>query len=164
MDSIIETFHIDWKIIIAQVLNFGIVFVVLYVYALRPLGKLMKERTEKIQKGVNDAKTNAELLENAKAEYEKALEKARLEAEKLFQQGKKEAEAKKAEMISKAKEEVALMISEGKKNLEEEKTRMVKEVSKEVMSLSVQMAEKIIEKKIGPDFDERVLRDLNNIK
>ena len=63
MESIISTFHIDWKIIIAQVINFAIVFVVLYIFALKPLSKLMKERSEKIAKGIDDAKTNAKLLD-----------------------------------------------------------------------------------------------------
>ena len=56
MESIISTFHIDWKIIIAQMINFVIVFVVLYIFALKPLSKLMKERGEKIAKGIDDAK------------------------------------------------------------------------------------------------------------
>ena len=55
MDSIISTFHIDWKIIIAQAINFVIVFAVLYFYALKPLSKLMKERSEKISQGLDDA-------------------------------------------------------------------------------------------------------------
>ena len=69
MDSIISTFHIDWKIIIAQMINFGVVFVVLYIYALKPLGKLMKERGEKIEAGINDAKKSGELLQKTSEEY-----------------------------------------------------------------------------------------------
>ena len=99
MDSIINTFHIDLKIIIAQVFNFGIVFVVLYIYALKPLNKLMKERGEKIAKGVSDAKINAEILNNTKAEYEEVLIKARNEAQKIWEVGKKKAEEKKSIML-----------------------------------------------------------------
>ena len=73
MNSIITTFHIDWKIILAQAVNFAIVFAVLYFFALKPLNKLMAERAEKIAKGVNDAKTNAETLTATKAEYDRAL-------------------------------------------------------------------------------------------
>ena len=65
MDSIISTFHIDWKIIIAQAINFGVVFVVLYIFALKPLSKLMAERSEKIKKGIDDAKKSDELLQKA---------------------------------------------------------------------------------------------------
>ena len=110
MESIISTFHIDWKIIIAQAINFAVVFVVLYIFALKPLSKLMAERSEKIAKGIDDAKTNEKLLSETREEYEAALVKARSEANKIFQDGKKEAEAKKALMLEEAKKEVAVGI------------------------------------------------------
>src|SRR3989344_4480411 len=69
MESIISTFHIDWKIIIAQMVNFAVVFAVLYVYALKPLSKLMKERSEKIEGGLLDAKKSQELLGQATKEH-----------------------------------------------------------------------------------------------
>lgn len=163
MDSIINTFHIDYKIIIAQIFNFAIVFVVLYIYALKPLSKLMKERTEKIEKGIIDAKSNAEILTNTKTEYEKALAEARKEADKIFQEGKKEAEAKKIIMMEKAKDEVALMIENGKKNLENEKIKMVKEATEEITTLSVKIAEKILGSKIDGSFDEKTIKELKNI-
>lgn len=163
MDSIINTFHIDFKIIIAQIFNFAIVFVVLYIYALKPLNKLMKERSEKISKGIDDAKINAEILNNTKAEYEEVLVKARNEAHKIFQEGKKESEAKKVLMIEKTKEEVAIMIENGKKSLENEKIKMVNEAREEIATLSIKIAEKIIGTKIDGSFDEKIMKELNNI-
>ena len=62
MDSLITTFHIDWKIIIAQAINFLIVFLVLYFFAIKPLKKLMAERVDKISKGLTDATSNALVL------------------------------------------------------------------------------------------------------
>ena len=163
MESIINTFHIDLKIIIAQIFNFGIVFVVLYIYALKPLSKLMKERGEKIEKGINDAKLNAEILNNTKVEYEEVLAKARKEADKIFQEGKKEAEAKKTIMLEKTKDEVAVMIESGKKNLENEKIKMVAQATEEITSLSVKIAEKILGKKIDGTFNEKTMKELNNL-
>lgn len=163
MESIISTFHIDLKIIIAQILNFGIVFAVLYLYAIKPLNKLMKERGEKIEKGLNDAKSNAEILNKTKDEYEEVLSKARKEADKIFQEGKKEAEAKKTLMLEKAKGEVALLIENGKKNLENEKVKMVEEAKEEITSLSVKIAEKILGTKIDGSFDQKTIKELNNI-
>ena len=163
MESIINTFHVDFKIIIAQIFNFGIVFIVLYIYALKPLSKLMKERSEKIAKGIDDAKSNAEILNNTKAEYEKALTKARKEADKIFQEGKKEAERKKVLMLEKAKNEVATMVENGKKNLENEKIKMVAEAKEEITFLSVKIAEKILGKNIDGYFDEKTIKELDNI-
>lgn len=146
MDSIISTFHIDWKIIVAQAINFAIVFVVLYLFALKPLNKLMRERSEKIAKGVNDAKTNSELLVTTKAEYEAAIQKARAEAATIFQEGRKKSEAKRAEMLAEAKTDVERLIANGKKTLEAEKTKMVDEARKEIVSLATLAAEKILKK------------------
>lgn len=153
MDSIISTFHIDWKIIIAQAINFGVVFVVLYIFALKPLSKLMAERSEKIAKGIDDAKTNASLLTKTEAEYNEILLKARAEANKIFQDGKKEAENEKTLMLEKAKNEVIIVIENGKKVLEVEKVKIVEEAKKEIVSLTMLATEKLISSK----------KDLNNL-
>lgn len=163
MESIINTFHIDFKIIIAQIINFGIVLAVLYFYALKPLSKLMKEREDKISKGVEDAQKNAQILNNTKVEYQEILSKARIEADKIFQEGKKEAENKKALMMEKTKEEVSVMIENGKKVLESEKTKMVLEAKEEITSLAVKIAEKILGTKIDSSFEEKTIKELNNI-
>jgi F-type H+-transporting ATPase subunit b len=163
MDSIINTFHIDFKIIIAQIFNFAIVFVVLYIYALKPLAKLMKERGEKIEKGINDAKSNEIVLNNTKAEYERALAEARKEANKIWEEGKKEAETKRTEMLEKAKVEVDLMVSNGKKNLENEKMKILEEATGEITALSIKIAEKILGEKIDPSFNDKTIKELKNI-
>lgn len=147
MESIISTFHIDWKIIIAQAINFAVVFTVLYIYALKPLAKLMAERSEKIGKGIDDAKVNAELLAKSQVEYDAALSKARTEANKIFQDGKKEADTKKMQMLEDAKNEVALIIANGQKTLEAEKNKMVEDAKKEIISLAMLATEKLIKDK-----------------
>ncbi|MCE9548974.1 F0F1 ATP synthase subunit B [Candidatus Nomurabacteria bacterium] len=162
MDSIISTFHIDWKIIIAQGVNFGIVFVVLYIYALKPLSKLMKERGDKIQKGIDDAKVNAQVLEKTNKEYEEVLNKARKEANDIFQNGKKDAEKKKAEMLEQARLEVANLIEGGKKTLEAEKIKMVADAKGEIVSLVVKTAEKILGGK-DSSYEAKAIKELNNL-
>ena len=163
MESIIATFHIDWKIIIAQAVNFAIVFGVLYFYALKPLGKLMDERGEKIAKGISDAKLNTETLNKTQEAYEETLIKARAEAQAIFVAGKKEAEAKKTEMLEKAKVEVAILIENGKKNLEAEKSKMVEEARKEIVSLAMAATEKLLSSKVDKDFNSKTVKELHNI-
>ncbi|MFA6000027.1 MAG: F0F1 ATP synthase subunit B [Candidatus Paceibacterota bacterium] len=163
MESIISTFHIDWKIIIAQAVNFAIVFGVLYFYALKPLGKLMDERSEKIARGITDAKMNAETLMKTKEAHEETLVKARAEAQVIFQTAKKEAEVKKAEMLEKTKAEVAVLIDSGKKTLEAEKNKMVEEARGEIVALAMAATEKLLNTKIDKDFNNKTVKELHNI-
>jgi F-type H+-transporting ATPase subunit b len=163
MESFITTFHIDWKILIAQVINFGIIFAVLYFFALKPLKKVMSERTNVIEKGIADAKHNAELITSTKKEYEEVISKAKGEAHELFQEGKKEAEAKKAEMMAKAQSEVEAMIASGKKSLESEKAKMVEEAKAEIVSLVVAATEKVLQDKGDSGVTEKSIKKVNNI-
>jgi len=50
--------------------------------------------------------------------YDIVIAKAKNEAHELFQEGKRDAEAKKADMMEAAKQDVAKMIENGKKTLE----------------------------------------------
>lgn len=163
MDSIISTFQIDWKIIIAQAVNFGVVFIVLYIFALKPLSKLMAERGEKIAKGVDDAKSNAVMLETTRQEYNKVIMKARIEANTIFQNGKKEAETKKNLMIEAAKVEVSGMIENGKKMLEVQKVKMIEEAKKKIVSLAMLATRKLISKVTDESFNEKAVKELNDL-
>ena len=163
MEEFIATFHIDWKILIAQAVNFGIIFLVLYFFALKPLKKVMGERTSVIEKGIEDAKHNAELIASTKTEYEAVIAKAREEAHALFQTGKKEAEAKKAEMMEKAQAEVESMIASGKKSLEAEKVKMVEEAKGEIVSLVVAATEKVLKDQSDKSVTDKAIKKVSQI-
>ncbi len=147
MESLVGIFHIDWKIIIAQAFNFAVVFIVLYVFALKPLQKLMKERSERIEKGITDAKSNADMLARTHLEYEEVIAKARAEAHTVFQEAKKDAEAKKVKMLDEAKAQVTALVEGGKKTLEAEKMKIVEEAKKEIVNLAMLATKKLMSEK-----------------
>ncbi len=161
MHSFIQTFHIDWRILLAQTINFVVVIGFIYYLTLKPIKKLMNERTERIEKGINDAKTNAELLDKTQKEYDSILSKARIEANKIFQDGKKEAEANKNQIIQSTKQDVDIMIVNGKKVLESEKVKMVEEAKNEIVSLVVTATEKLLELNPDESFNEKIVQKIN---
>lgn len=147
MDSLISTFHIDFKLMIAQLFNFVLVFICLYFIVAKPLRKLIDDRDEEIKKGLADAKANAEILENTAKESEAAMRKARTEANEIFDKAKKEVEKKKTEMLENAKKEVSDMLAQGKKMLDSEREKMIAEAKNEVVGLVVSATEKILAEK-----------------
>ena len=153
MESIISTFHIDWKIIIAQAVNFGIVFTILYIFALKPLAKLMAERSERIAKGVSDAKKSNELLQKASEEYKQNAIKLRqlsIDAQKELQT---DLEKLKTENLEKIKADNDEWMKKRKEQLEIDKKALIEGAKGEVMSIAILAAEKIIKSK----------QDLNNL-
>jgi len=162
MEDIISTFHIDWKLMIAQTVNFVLVLAIFYYFAAKPLRKLMKDRTQEISGGLEDAKKNSELLEQTKEEYEGALNKARTEAVVILEKGKKEAQTQREQMVVDTKQEVARMIEKGKRDLETEKNKMVQDAKSELASLVMSATERVVGKKPVP-LDAETLKKLNNL-
>jgi len=158
MESLVSTFHIDVKLLIAQLVNFAVVFGVLYWFALRPLAKLMRERSEKIEKGLSDAQENAKKLEEAKEEYKKIISQARVEAERALQMARKDAETARVTGAVQAKEEVERLFSQGKKQLESEKNNMIEEARREVADLVVRTVEKVLPNSVSPMVDSEIIR------
>lgn len=163
MDEFISTFHIDWKLMLAQVVNFGLVILALYFLAAKPLRKLIDDRTKEITDGLENAKSNAEILKNTKKEYEEIISKARGEANSIFEAGKKEAEEKKTTMLEKAKAEVDAMIETGKKSLLSEKAKMVDDAKKEIVALVISATEKVAGGKADAHQEERIRKELSSL-
>jgi F-type H+-transporting ATPase subunit b len=164
MQEVISTFHIDWKLMIAQIINFSLVFLVFYLLAAKPLAKLVKDRTKEIETGLTDAKQNVLLLEKTKKEYEEVLTKARKEANDIFQVGKRDAELKRSQMMEDTKAEMASILASGKKTLEAEKIKMVGDAKREVASLIVQATEKLLGEKVDASYEGKAVKELERIK
>jgi F-type H+-transporting ATPase subunit b len=144
MESLISTFHIDWHLIVAQAVNFAVVFFVLYYFALRPLKKMMDERGKTIESGLSNAKKQAELIKAQEAEYEATLAKARGEAAAIMKEVKKDAESRRADLLEKAQADSQAVLLAGKKQLEAEKMKMVDDAKREIVTLVMNATEKVL--------------------
>lgn len=147
MDSIVSTFHIDWKVIVAQAINFGVVFVVLYIFALKPLGKLMADRSEKIARGINDAKKSDELLQKATEEYNENTIKLRKISIDAQQELQKDLDKLRAENLDRIKADNNEWTKKRMEQMEIDKKVLVEGAKSELVSLAMLAAEKIMKDK-----------------
>ncbi len=160
MDSLIETFHLDWHLLLAQIVNFAIVFAVLYWFAFKPLAKVMAERTSKIEKGLLDAKKVEEKLNDTRAEFDKAMNEAKKQANAILEKAAVDADARKQEMIARAKEEVGQIINQERQKMQTEKAATLKEIKKEVADLVISVVEKVLEEKMDEKKDGEMIRKI----
>ena len=158
MDSLVSTFHLDIKLLIAQIINFAIVFAVLYFFALKPLLKVMAERTGKIEKSLEDAKRIEEKLNQAESERKEVITAAKQEAGLILERVRVEAEEKREEMAAKAKEEIGQIINKEKEKMRLEKAETLKEIKSEVADLVVASVEKLLDKKLNSKDDQELIK------
>jgi len=162
MEGIISTFHLDWKLIIAQLVNFAIVVGVLWYFAFKPLAEMMTSRTEKIEKGLADAQKIEERLKQIEQEKKDGITKAKKEAEQIINQALVIVEKQKQETIEKTKAEVAKTVALAKTQINSEKEKMLSEVKIEVVELITQATTKILGKVIDKKIDKTVIENTLN--
>lgn len=160
MDSLISTFHIDLNLFIAQLVNFAIVFSVLYFFAFKPLVKMMGERTEKIDKSLRDADEIEKRLSLTETEKEEIISAAKKQANLIIEEADKRGEERRAELINKAKEDIGQVINAEKEKMQREKAETLKEIKAEISELVVLTVEKILNEKMDSDKDQKIIKDL----
>ena len=159
MDSLISTFHLDLTLIIAQLINFAVVALVLWFFALKPLVKVMSERTRTIEKSLADAKKIEERLAKTEAEKRQIIDATKKEAANILDETNKKAEVNKKEMVEKAKFEIESLIAKGKQQISSDKEKMLVEVKAELADLVVAATQKVLGEALTKDVDKKVVEE-----
>jgi F-type H+-transporting ATPase subunit b len=146
MEEIIRAFGIDWRLIVIQIFNFGLLVGVLWYFLYTPVLRLLNEREEKIKKGVENARKAEEVLKSADAEKNQIIKNAHTEASQIVARGSAHAEEKRRATIEETQEKIARDIANAKLTAEALKEKAIRESEAEIAKLAILAAEKVLEK------------------
>ncbi len=144
MEEIINAFGIDTRLIIIQLLNFGILMAVLGYFLYQPILRILKEREEKISQGLKDAEAAMKARAEAGVEKQTILTNAHKEAEEIGKRAKAAAEAKATEIVSGAQGKAAFVLEDAELKGEQIKAQALKDSEKEITQLAILAAEKVL--------------------
>lgn len=160
MQDIINTFHIDWKLMVAQIFNFAVVFVLLYLIAAKPLRKIISERHTEITTGLENAASAKEALQNAEDE-KKAIElEARKKANDMLTSAEEEGKKNMKEIEARAEEHKQMIIDNGRVIVEKEREAMVQTLNKETAEAVVMSVEKILRNSINAEKGDTLIKEM----
>ena len=158
--ELLSKLGIDWKLLLAQVVNFGMLLGVLAAFVYRPLLDLLDARRERIAKAMEDAGR----IEGQKKELEPIriteLQKIDQEAGAFLERAKEQAEKIKADILQVASKEAEGLLAKGKQQLEGERARVMGEVQMILTKVILEMTEKILEREFSPDDEKRLMHSL----
>ena len=127
-----ESLGLDIKLLVAQMINFGLLLVILSKFLYKPVIKLLDERKKKIQ----------ESLENSKKIEERLIALEEKEKE-ILQQAQERADKETKELIRLAREERQKIIEESKAVAERESLRGIARIQAEEAQASLRVKKKI---------------------
>jgi len=149
-----------------QLFIFGLLFLFLSKYAWKPIINSLREREKFISNSLKSAQEAEEKLEDLNKKNEALLKEARKEREKILLEAKSISNSIKNKAKNEASKITDKMIEEAKSLIDVEKQSAMKEVKVLVASLSLEIAEKILEKNLKNNSSQQEIIDglLNNLK
>jgi len=158
MQDLITTFHIDWKLMIAQIVNFGLVFAALYYIAAKPLSKLMKDRTKEITDGLENAQKAEMEVANANIKKEEIIKEGKDSAKKIVASSQADGKEIVKEAKTKAEMEKEEIIRQAKLDAEKEKKGANEQVRREAASLISDGVRKVVEGYVATGKGEDIIK------
>ena len=138
--DVLGTLGIHGTLFFGQLVNFLIVLVVLWVFAYKPLIKLMAERTQKIEQGLQRANEMEKRVEELAQEREQVMKDARKEAKVTMDTAVAQAKEKYDVLLAKAKDDVAQTVAASRAQLAHEKDQLMQEVRSELADIVLEAA------------------------
>ncbi|PTQ57404.1 MAG: ATP synthase F0 sector subunit b [Candidatus Carbobacillus altaicus] len=147
---------------------FLLLMYLLYRYALGPLLSVMQKRQDAVERRLKESEERHAQAERYFAEAKAALDASREEAEAIVARARHIAEREAAELVQAARQENERLREEAKRAIERERELAVQELRREVASLSLLVAEKIVQKHLDAESDralaERLVQEMGALQ
>jgi len=156
--GVLGTLGINWKLFVAQLVNFGIVMWILWKFVFGPVGKKLEERRQKIDKALKDAAD----VERQKTEFEawreEEMRKTRTQAAEIVSQAQKEALVQKDKVVADTKSEQEKLVKQAKEQIKSEQEKSVLEIKSQIAELVTMATEKVLKQKLDGKHDQELVK------
>lgn len=160
--EILAKLGIDWKLLLAQAVNFAVLFWALRRFAYQPMLDFLEKRTMRIEHGLKDAEAAQAKLGEMEAKEKRVLAEARVEAKNIIMLAEASAKKRDVKHTVETEAKVRLLLEEAEVKIREEKNRAMAEAKEEIGELVMLSVEKILHEKVDAVKDrelfERIIK------
>ena len=142
--------------LIAYLVNFLILLGILFLFAYKPLVRLMDQRAERIRESLEAADQARQEAATSREAVEEALNEARQQGQRLLDQTREAAERYRAEEMDRARQEAENFVLRARAEIQRERDAAIEEVRSNFGDLAITAAERVI----GRSLDRQAHEDL----
>ena len=145
MGQVLTTFGVDWRLLLINAVNFGLLLLILWYFVYEPLTRILEERRQKVSQGVRDAEASSAKLKEIEESRSEVLAKAGSEADEVLRQSRLNAQVKEREIVAAGEAAAANTLREAAAQAAELKAEAIEESKKEVAKMVVLGVEKMLD-------------------
>ena len=148
--------------LIAQIADFLILLILLRVFGFKLIAKLLEDRRTKIADMFAAAEEDRKAAAELKTGLEAEIKKMREEAQAVMAQAIKSGEQTAQEIVAAAKAETERIKEDARVEIQREREKAVAELRNSVASLSILVAEKIINRSLDDQVQRQMVDEFIN--
>ncbi|MFH1430105.1 MAG: F0F1 ATP synthase subunit B [Candidatus Uhrbacteria bacterium] len=168
MGDLLTKLGIDWKLLLAQLVNFLILFFVLRRFLFKPMLAMLAKRRERIEEGLEHAKQADHRLAHVDAERKEVLRGAEMERSAVLEKLVEESVAMRKRRTAAAEQEAQDILANARKESERERAGMLNDAQQQVGTLVLAAAQKVtagaISDKEHGKLIEQAVQELKNVE
>ena len=151
--------EINFIEILLYIVNIVILFFFLRWLLYKPITKFLSNRTNQIQKQIDEAAQKYSDAEQIKAKYDEMMRNAQDLATALINKSKDVADEQARQIVTEAEESAAEIRTRTDKHIESHKQQAVLEMRQEVTKMAIQIAEKVLEREVSYEDNKNVINE-----
>lgn len=161
MDVIKEgLLKVDPGLLIWTIITFLVLLLILWKAAWKPLVEALDSRAERVRSDIEKADKARVDAESVLSQHREMMAKANEQAAELIAKGRHEAEKLKEEIIARAQQEANGLADRAKREIESAKDKALAELKSEIVTLSTDIASRIVMKNINPDDQKDLVKEV----
>lgn len=133
------------SIILAQFINFWIIFFIFYHFLGKTIVKTIEQRRQKIENIDNSDDLVKEKMDTAEAEAKALIEEAKIKASEIQNNASEISKKDTARKIKEAEEKAQAIIDSANRDIEKEKLGMLDSMKQKVLDLSLKINSKVFD-------------------
>ena len=151
---------IDWQVLLAQFVNFAILFGLLSVLLYKPMRRMLDERSNRIKESMEQAEQIKEQITNTEEQVKLQMEAARREGQDILAQAAQMGERLKEEAKGEARQEAEVIVARARTEIERERDQAIDEVKREFVDLAIRAAEKVVNESLDREKHRRLIEEV----
>ena len=153
-------------LILWMTVSFAVLIFILRRFAWVPILKSLRDREDTIDEALNQANKAREEMKSLKADNEMLLKEAQEERNVILRDARKVKDSIIEEARARANEEANNIVENAKVRIENEKMAAMTALKNQIASLSIEVAEKILERELSADNkqEEYIKKLIENTK
>ena len=150
-------FQINVFWIIVSALNFLIFFALVYLIVLKPVGRMLTERRERIEQGLRDADAGRRDREAAADQRQAVLAEARREANEILARAQRLSDETREQGVAETRTEIERLRAQAVTDIDAERQKALNEVRAQVADLALRAASKVVGETMTDQRERRLV-------